>query len=400
MGQRFRTLDDADVRGKRVLVRVDFNVPMADGRVADDTRIRAAEPTINEIASKGGRVILLAHFGRPKGRVDEEQSLKPVVPAVAAVVSRPVEFAESCIGPKAAEAVAAMPDGGVLLLENTRFHPGEEANDPAFADQLASLGDLYVNDAFSAAHRAHASTEGIARRLPAFAGRAKQAELQALDAALGNPQRPVVAIVGGAKVSTKIDLLENLVTKVDALVIGGGMANTFLVAEGIEIGKSLAEPDFAETARRIAVAAKAAGCALVLPDDAVVAGELKPGSPAETVARDNVPANKMILDVGPQTVAIVNGWIDKAATLVWNGPLGAFEVPPFDAATLAVARHAAVRTSAGKLLSVAGGGDTVAALNKAGVADQFTFVSTAGGAFLEWMEGKILPGVEALSQHA
>jgi phosphoglycerate kinase len=393
---RFRTLDDADVKGKRVLVRVDLNVPMADGKVTDDTRIRAAEPTINAIAGKGGRVILLAHFGRPKDGPDPQFSLKQVVPAVVAVIGRPVAFAEDCIGEKAEKAVAAMQDDGVLLLENTRFHKGEEKNDPAFVEALARLGDLYVNDAFSAAHRAHASTEGIARRLPAFAGRSMQAELEALDAALGNPKRPVVAIVGGAKVSSKIDLLENLVTRVDAMVIGGGMANTFLLAKGVKVGKSLAEPDLADTAQRILAAAEKAGSTIVLPDDVVVAPEFKAGAPATTVPVDKVPADQMILDVGPKSVASVKSWVDKAATLVWNGPLGAFEVPPFDSATVAAARHAAARTKAGKLLSVAGGGDTVAALNHAGVADDFSFISTAGGAFLEWMEGKPLPGVEAL----
>jgi phosphoglycerate kinase len=396
----FRTLDEADVKGRRVLVRVDLNLPMTDGKVADDTRIRATAPTVDEIVDQGGRVVLLAHFGRPKGSFQEKYSLKPVVPAVAAVLGRRVGFAEDCVGPKAEAAVAAMRDGGVIILENTRFHQGEEKNDPAFVDQLARLGDLYVNDAFSAAHRAHASTEGLAHRLPAFAGRSMQAELQALEAALGDPKRPVVAIVGGAKVSTKIDLLENLVAKVDALVIGGGMANTFLVAEGIEVGKSLAEPDLADTAKRIAAAADSSGCALILPDDVVVAAALEPGVAAATVARDKVPADDMILDVGKKTVAAVNEWIDRAATLVWNGPLGAFETPPFDTATLAVARHAAERTAAGKLLSVAGGGDTVAALHRAGVADKFSFVSTAGGAFLEWMEGKPLPGVAALRHTA
>jgi phosphoglycerate kinase len=396
----FRTLDEADVKGRRVLVRVDLNLPMTDGKVADDTRIRAAAPTVDEIADQGGRVVLLAHFGRPKGSFQEKYSLKPVVPAVAAVLGRRVGFAEDCVGPKAEAAVAAMRDGGVIILENTRFYQGEEKNDPAFVDQLARLGDLYVNDAFSAAHRAHASTEGLAHRLPAFAGRSMQAELQALEAALGDPKRPVVAIVGGAKVSTKIDLLENLVAKVDALVIGGGMANTFLVAEGIEVGKSLAEPDLADTAKRIVAAADSSGCALILPDDVVVAAALEPGVAAATVARDKVPADDMILDVGKKTVAAVNEWIDRAATLVWNGPLGAFETPPFDTATLAVARHAAERTAAGKLLSVAGGGDTVAALHRAGVADKFSFVSTAGGAFLEWMEGKPLPGVAALRHTA
>ena len=392
----FRTLDDADFRGKRVLVRVDINVPVVDGKVTDDTRIRAAAPTINEIAESGGRVILLAHFGRPKGNPDPKFSLEPLVPAIASVLGRQIAFAGDCVGPAAQDAVAALADGDVLLLENTRFHAGEENNDPAFADDLAGLGDIYVNDAFSAAHRAHASTEGIAHRLPAFAGRSMQIELRALDAALGNPNRPVVAIVGGAKVSSKIDLLENLVGKVDALVIGGGMANTFLVAQGVEIGKSLAEPDLAETARRILAAAQKSGCAIVLPDDVVVAAEFKSGAASTTVERDNVPTDRMILDVGEKSVAEISAWIDRAATLVWNGPLGAFEVPPFDTATVNAARHAADRTVAGKLLSVAGGGDTVSALIHAGVAEKFTFVSTAGGAFLEWMEGKPLPGVEAL----
>jgi phosphoglycerate kinase len=393
----FRTLDDLpDLKGKRVLVRIDLNVPMADGKVTDDTRIRAAEPTVKDIADRGGRVVLLAHFGRPKGVADPKYSLKPVIPAMAAIFGRPVAFAEDCAGPAAEKAVAAMKDGDVLLLENTRFHKGEEKNDPQFVADLAKLGDIFVNDAFSAAHRAHASTEGLGHKLPAFAGRSMQRELEALDAALGKPKRPVVAIVGGAKVSTKIELLEHLVTKVDALVIGGGMANTFLLAEGIEIGKSLAESDFADTARRILSAAEKAGCAIVLPDDVVVAAEFKEGASSAVVDRNSVPADRMILDVGPKSTAVVNGWIDKAATLVWNGPLGAFEVPPFDTATMAVARHAAERTRAGKLLSVAGGGDTVAALNQAGVADDFSFVSTAGGAFLEWMEGKPLPGVEVL----
>jgi phosphoglycerate kinase len=391
----FHTIDDADVKGKRALVRVDLNVPMADGKVTDDTRIRAAEPTISEIAKKGGKVILLAHFGRPKEGPEEKYSLKQVVPAVSAVLGKPVAFAEDSIGPKAEAAVAAMKDGDVLILENTRFHKGEEKNDKAVVDALAKLGDLYVNDAFSAAHRAHASTEGLARRLPAFAGRSMQAEIEALDAALGSPKRPVVAIVGGAKVSSKIDLLENLVSKVDALVIGGGMANTFLVAQGVNVGKSLAEADLADTARRILDAAKKAGCAIVLPVDAVVAKEFKAGAASRTVPLDAVAADDMILDVGPKSIAAVNSWIDKASTLVWNGPLGAFEIEPFDTATVAVAKHAAERTKAG-LLSVAGGGDTVAALNHAQVAGDFSFVSTAGGAFLEWMEGKPLPGVEAL----
>jgi phosphoglycerate kinase len=396
----FRTLDDADVKGKRVLLRVDLNVPMADGKVSDLTRIRAVAPTINEIAGKGGKVILLAHFGRPKGERVPAMSLKQVVPAVSEVIGKPVAFADDCVANQAETAIAAMADGDVLVLENTRYHKGEEKNDPAFVDQLAKLGDLYVDDAFSTSHRAHASTEGLAHKLPAFAGRAMQKELEALEAALASPKRPVVAIVGGAKVSSKIDVLEHLITKVDALVIGGGMANTFLLAQGVNVGKSLAEPDLADTARRITAAADKAGHAIVLPVDAVVAAELKAGAAATTVALDAVPADQMILDVGPQSIAAVNAWIDKAATLVWNGPLGAFEVPPFDAATVAVARHAAERTRGGGLLSVAGGGETVAALDHAGVAGDFSFVSTAGGAFLEWLEGKALPGVEVLRRAA
>ncbi len=392
----FRTLDDADVKGKRVLVRVDLNVPMADGKVTDDTRIRAVAPTIKEITDKGGKAILLAHFGRPKGERVPEMSLRPVVPAVAEQLGKPVAFAEDCIGEAAEAAVAAMADGDVLVLENTRYHKGEEKNDAAFVDALATLGDLYVDDAFSAAHRAHGSTEGIAHKLPAFAGRAMQAEIEALTVALAHPKRPLLAVVGGAKVSSKIDVLENLVGNVDALVIGGGMANTFLLAKGVAIGKSLAEPDLADTARRIMATADTAGREIVLPVDVVVAPAFEPGARSDTVAVDAVPADRMILDLGPKSIAAVNAWIDRAATLLWNGPLGAFEVPPFDAATVAAARHAAERTRAGKLLSVAGGGETVAALKHAGAADGFSFVSTAGGAFLEWLEGKALPGVEVL----
>ena len=392
----FRTLDDADVRGKRALVRVDLNVPVQDGKVTDATRIERVAGTITELAGKGARVVLLAHFGRPKGRVDPAQSLKPIAEATAAVLGRDVGFATDCIGQAAADAVAAMKDGDILLLENTRFHVGEEKNDADFARALAANGDLYVNDAFSAAHRAHASTEGLARLLPAYAGRTMQAELEALEKGLGQPRRPVVAIVGGAKVSTKIDLLSNLVKKVDALVIGGGMANTFLAAQGIDVAKSLCEHDLADTARSILDAAKAAGCDVVLPSDAVVAREFKAGAENEVVPVGKVPADAMILDVGPDTVKAVQAWIGKASTVVWNGPLGAFEIAPFDKATVAAATFAAEQTRAGKLVSVAGGGDTVAALNHAGVADDFTYVSTAGGAFLEWMEGKELPGVEAL----
>ena len=393
----FKTLDTiGDIRGKRVLVRVDLNVPMADGKVTDDTRIERVAPTITELSDKGAKVILLAHFGRPKDGPDPALSLKPIAEATAKVIGRKVGFAPDCIGEVAAKAVAAMKDGDVVLLENTRFHKGEEKNDKAFTEAVAAHGDVFVSDAFSAAHRAHASTEGLAHNLPAFAGRTMQAELEALEKGLGNPVKPVVAIVGGAKVSTKIDLLENLVSKVDALVIGGGMANTFLAARGTKVGKSLAEHELADTAKQIMIEAATAGCAIILPSDGVVAWEFKAGARNETVGIEAVPADGMILDVGPKTVEAINQWIDRAATLVWNGPLGAFEIEPFDKATVAAAKHAAARTKAGKLISVAGGGDTVAALNQAGVADDFTYVSTAGGAFLEWMEGKPLPGVDVL----
>ena len=395
----FKTLDDlTDISGKRVLVRVDLNVPVKDGKVTDATRIERVAPTILELSEKGAKVILLAHFGRPKDGPSPEFSLEPIAKATAEVLGRPVGFAPDCVGDKAAEAVAAMKDGDVLLFENTRFYKAEEKNDPAFTDKLAANGDIYVNDAFSAAHRAHASTEGLAHKLPAYAGRTMQAELDALEKGLGNPVRPVVAIVGGAKVSTKIDLLMNLVKKVDALVIGGGMANTFLAARGTDVGKSLCEHDLAATAKQIMIEAAEAGCAIILPTDGVVAKEFKAGAPSETVAISEVPADSMILDVGAKTVQSVNDWIDRAATLVWNGPLGAFEIEPFDRATVAAAKHAASRTKDGKLVSVAGGGDTVSALNHAGVADDFTYVSTAGGAFLEWMEGKPLPGVEVLKR--
>ena len=392
----FRTLDEADVAGRRVLVRVDLNVPVKDGKVTDATRIERVAPTVAELAGKGAKVVLLAHFGRPRGAPDPAQSLAPIARAAARTLGRPVAFAEDCIGAPAAKAVDAMKDGDILLLENTRFHKGEEKNEPDFAAALAANGDLYVNDAFSAAHRAHASTEGLARLLPAYAGRAMQAELEALEKGLGQPQRPVVAIVGGAKVSTKIDLLTNLVGQVDALVIGGGMANTFLAAQGVDVGKSLCEHDLADTARAIIARAKETGCALVLPTDAVVAKEFKADAENETVSVDAVPADAMILDVGPATVEAVRDWIARARTLVWNGPLGAFEIAPFDKATVEAAVHAAALAKAGKITAVAGGGDTVAAMNHAGIADDLTFVSTAGGAFLEWMEGKPLPGVEAL----
>jgi phosphoglycerate kinase len=393
----FKTLDDlAELSGKRVLLRVDLNVPVKDGKVTDTTRIERVAPTIMELSRKGARVILLAHFGRPKGETVPSMSLGPIAGIVESVLDHRVHFAADCIGEAAKKAVEAMVDGDVLLLENTRFHAGEEKNNPDFAKALAENGDIFVNDAFSAAHRAHASTEGLAHLLPAYAGRTMEAELVALEKGLGKPARPVVAIVGGAKVSTKIDLLQNLVKKVDALVIGGGMANTFLAAKGIDVGKSLCEHDLAETAKTIEAEASKAGCAIVLPIDGVVAREFKAGADNETVDVSAIPADAMMLDVGPKSVEAINAWITKADTLVWNGPLGAFEIPPFDAATVSAAQHAARRTGEGLLVSVAGGGDTVSALNHAGVAEDFTYVSTAGGAFLEWMEGKPLPGVDVL----
>jgi phosphoglycerate kinase len=395
MTKTFRTLDDVDVKGKRVLLRVDLNVPTENGRVTDATRLERVAPTITELSDKGGKVILLAHFGRPKGR-DPKESLRPVATALSHVIKRPVAFAEDCIGEPAAKAVAALKDGDILCLENTRFHKEEEKNDPAFVAELAKLGDIWVNDAFSAAHRAHASTEGLGHKLPAYAGRTMQAELDALENALEAPTKPVIAIIGGAKVSTKIELLENLVAKVDALVIGGGMANTFLHAQGVAIGKSLAERELAPTALRILEKANASNCAIILPVDATVAFHFEANAPSHAYGLDAIPEDGMILDVGPQSTARIHAAIDDAATLVWNGPLGAFEMTPFDRGTMAAAKHAAERTKAKKLLSVAGGGDTVAALNQAGVASNFTYVSTAGGAFLEWMEGKPLPGVEVL----
>lgn len=391
---QFRTLDDADLSGKRVLVRVDLNVPTENGRVTDRTRIARILPTIREISDKGGRAVLLAHFGRPKGGPDEKNSLKPIATALAEELGRPVAFVPATVGDIAHSAIGAMRDGDVVLLENTRFHAGEEKNAAEFIEQLAALGDIFVNDAFSAAHRAHASTEGLARRLPAHAGRTMQAELAALARALEAPERPVVAVVGGAKVSTKLELLGNLVKRVDVLVIGGGMANTFLAAQGRAVGKSLCEHDLLDTARDIL--AKAGACRIVLPVDAVVASEFKAHAASKTVPVDAVGPDDMILDIGPQSVAAVKAVLETARTLVWNGPFGAFELQPFDAGTVAVAQEAAALTLAGKLVSVAGGGDTVAALNAAGAAEGFTYVSTAGGAFLEWMEGKVLPGVEAL----
>ncbi|WP_068297253.1 phosphoglycerate kinase [Pararhodobacter sp. CCB-MM2] len=390
----FKTLDQIDFAGKTALVRVDINVPFENGQVSDFTRIDAVLPTIRDIAAAGGKVVLLAHFGRPKGKVVPEMSLRQVQPALEARLGQPVAFAEDCIGKPAKDAVSALKPGEVLLLENTRFHAGEEKNDKMLAAGLAALGDVYVNDAFSAAHRAHASTEGIAKLLPSCAGRLMEAELTALDAALGNPQRPVVAVVGGAKVSTKLDLLGNLITKVDALVIGGGMANTFLAAMGQPVGTSLCEHDLADTAREIITKAKAVGCKLVLPVDLVVAREFKAHADHQIVTE--CPADAMILDAGPASVEQIADIFSGSRTLIWNGPLGAFELEPFDTATNSAARKAAELTRAGTLVSVAGGGDTVAALNRAGAAQDFTYISTAGGAFLEWMEGKELPGVAAL----
>ena len=393
----WKTLDDVALAGKTVLTRVDINVPMEGGRVTDTTRIDKIRPTVEDIIARGGKVVLLAHFDRPKGKVVPEMSLGHVKDALAASLGRKVVFGTDCIGAPARAAIAAAGQGDVVLLENTRFHAGEEKNDPGLAAELAALGDVFVNDAFSAAHRAHASTEGIAKLMPKAAGRLMEAELKALEAALGAPVRPVVAVVGGAKVSTKLDLLGNLVGRVDHLVIGGGMANTFLVAQGVEVGKSLAERDMADTAREILAKAKTAGCSIHLPVDVVVAREFKAGAANETVPVGDCPTDAMILDAGPLTVAALTVVFEACRTLIWNGPLGAFEIEPFNAATNAAARVAARLTTAGKLVSVAGGGDTVAALNQAGAAEEFTFISTAGGAFLEWMEGKTLPGVAALT---
>lgn len=394
----WKTLDDMDLDGKVVLTRVDINVPVEDGKVTDDTRIQRILPTIRDILDAGGKPVLLAHFGRPKGQRVPEMSLSVVQPALEAALGSPVKFAEDCIGGPAKKAVAALQSGEVLLLENTRFHEGETKNDGLFAASLAALGNVYCNDAFSAAHRAHASTEALAHLLPSCAGRLMQAELSALESALGDPERPLVAVVGGAKVSTKLDLLGNLVGKVNQLIIGGGMANTFLAAQGIDVGKSLAEHDMADTARDILAKAEDEGCEIILPSDVVVAREFAAGAANETVAADACPQDAMILDAGPDTVARIAEVFDAAKTLIWNGPLGAFEIEPFDAATNAAAKKAAELSAAGHLVSVAGGGDTVAALNKADAAKDFTYISTAGGAFLEWMEGKELPGVAALSE--
>lgn len=394
----FKTLDDAELSGKRAIVRVDLNVPMEEGRVTDDTRLRAAKPTVDKLRAGGAKVILLAHFDRPKGKVVPSMSLEPVVAPLAEVLGAPVAFASDCIGQRAREAVNAMQPGDVLLLENVRFHAGEEANERAFADALAANGDLYVNDAFSAAHRAHASTEAIARRLPAYAGEQMRLELDALDAALGRPKRPVLGIVGGSKVSTKLDLLQNLVTKLDKLAIGGGMANTFLYAQGHDVGASYCEKDLADTAREIIRLAGQNNCKLFLPLDVVVAEKMAPGAPARVRHPGSIDDDERILDAGPETVERLCRAMDNSETLIWNGPLGVFEMPPFDKGTMVAARHAAELAKAGKIVAVAGGGDTVAALNAAGVSQDFTFVSTAGGAFLEWMEGKELPGVAALTR--
>ena len=391
----FKTLDDiGDVQGKCGLVRVDLNVPMADGEVTDDTRLKALTPTVTELADKGAKLLLLAHFGRPKGEHKPEFSLQPVVAPLAAVLGRDVQFMEK---PDQA-AIDALPDGAVVVLENSRFAPGEEKNDPAMAEALAAYGDFYVNDAFSAAHRAHVTTEGLAHQLPSYAGRSMERELRALDKALGNPEHPVAAVVGGAKVSSKLDVLRQMVEKVDHLIIGGGMANTFLAARGVDVGKSLCEHELADTVNDILAAADRAECTVHLPYDVVVAKEFRADPPTRTVNVHEVAEDEMILDVGPAAVEALSDVLKTCKTLVWNGPLGAFETSPFDHATVALARTAAALTKEGQLLSVAGGGDTVAALNHAGVADDFSFVSTAGGAFLEWMEGKPLPGVEALTK--
>ena len=392
----FRTLDTADLAGKTALVRVDFNVPVEAGKITDDTRLRSALPTIRYLSTQGAKVVLLAHFDRPKGKVVPAMSLAFVAEPLGKLLEQEVAFASDCVGPAAKAVVDGLGDGGVALLENVRFHAGEEKNDPEFAAELAANGDIYVNDAFSAAHRAHASTEALARALPSYPGLAMQRELEALDSALGNPQKPVIGIVGGSKVSTKLDLLNNLVAKLDRLAIGGGMANTFLYAQGHDIGGSLCEKDLADTARQIIEKAKAAGCELLLPVDVVVAKKVAPGVDAQTRQLSDVEADDLILDAGPESVKRLLAAMDASKTLIWNGPLGVFEVPPFDEATVAAAKHAAQLAKSGKIVAVAGGGDTVSALNHAGVVGDMTFVSTAGGAFLEWMEGKTLPGVAAL----
>ncbi len=391
-----KTIDDLDVVGKRVLVRADLNVPMQDGQVTDTTRIDRTAPTLNELSNKGAKVIVISHFGRPKGKVVPEMSLAPVARALSKSCGLPVAFATDTIGESAEKTIAAMKEGDIAMLENLRFHGDEEANDKAFTAKLSELGDVYVSDAFSCSHRAHASTEGLAHLLPSAAGLLMQVEVESLAGALESPEPPVAAVVGGAKVSTKMEVLGNLSKKVDVLIIGGGMANTFLFAQGIDVGNSLCEKDMADAARQILADAEKAGCDIVLPKDAVVAREFKEGAECETVALDAIPSDAMMLDVGPASVADVAARLEKCRTVVWNGPFGAFEIPPFDAGTNAVARETARLTKEGKLISVAGGGDTVAALAHAGVGDDFTYISTAGGAFLEWMEGKELPGVKVL----
>ncbi len=393
-----RTLDDVNVAGQRVLLRADLNVPVRDGKVTDATRLERLLPTIKELADKGAKVIVLSHFDRPEGKVVPELSLKPIAESLGRILGKPVTFAADCIGPEAENAVASLNNGDVLVLENTRFHAGEEKNDPVFAAALAKLGDIYVNDAFSAAHRAHASTEGIARHMPSFAGRLMQAELHALEKALGNPQRPVAAIVAGSKVSTKLELLDNLVTKVDILVIGGAMANTFLAAQGHNVGKSLQEKDLHGTALEIMKTAAAKGCEIFLPLDVVVAEKFEANAPTHVVKIDAIPADAMALDVGPATVDAFIHRLPEIKTIIWNGPLGAFETKPFDASTNTLASAIAKATQEGKVISVGGGGDTVSALKLAGVHHELTYLSSAGGAFLEWMEGKMLPGVEVLSK--
>lgn len=395
----FRRIEDAgSLVGKTALVRVDFNVPMSDGKVSDATRLAAATETIQTLRTQGAKVALLSHFGRPKGERVPEMSLAPIANAFSEQIGSPVSFVADCVGQSVANAIKALPPAGIILLENTRYHPGEEKNDAALADEMAKLGDLFVSDAFSAAHRAHVSTVGLATRLPAYAGKSMERELTALEAALGSPKRPVLAVVGGAKVSSKIELLNNLVEKVDALAIGGGMANTFLAARGVSVGKSLCEHDLTDMAREIERSAKSAGCDILLPQDVVVAKAFEAHAPHRTSQTDDVSDDEMILDAGPQTVGILAAAMDAANTIIWNGPLGAFELEPFDTATVQAAQAAGIRSKKGELVAVAGGGDTVAALNHAGAAQDFTHISTAGGAFLEWMEGKVLPGVDVLNQ--
>ena len=397
MVAEYKTLDGVAVAGRRVLLRADLNVPVHGGRVTDLTRLERLSPSITELTRKGARVVVLSHFGRPGGKPAPDMSLRPIAEALATILRQPVGFASDCIGPQAESAVAALGDGDVVVLENTRFHPGEEANDPKFASALAKLGDLYVNDAFSVAHRAHASTEAVGHLLPAYAGRLMEAELNALNAALGSPRRPVAAIVGGSKVSTKLDLLTNLITKVDLLVIGGAMANTFLGAQGIDVGKSLEEPGLHETARRIVISAGKQGCRILLPIDLVVSRVLAPNVPTQIVPVHEIPSDTMALDLGPATTEAIIAVLREQKTVIWNGPVGAFETPPFNTATIRLAEAVAAATESG-MISVAGGGDTVAALHESGAIDRLTYVSTAGGAFLEWMEGKTLPGVSVLQK--